>query len=369
MSLNSVNMGIEEVPHVLDVYDVDLSVRNATSVLNNVPSVKDESFWTFPGNLENIRVSIPLSKAMQLRNQIFKIWDLLSVACIISEHNPFVFKCVRRCDFAMTTVFFSIGIFQVENADEMNLEFEYIDGSYQFFQKTFYMFYEIGLDDSSSIYINELQGSIFAKDLSVLHPFAVRLLHFSEDVSTSDESFSKLHPGITEPPSLKDVAWHWNCMKKYIQNNPIEGLCCATEKPLKGTPVPPDFIEFVMNSKISGNKHLLIELLGFLVAAICCDPIKKYENPDGTQYLLHIEPNTIGKICEVIVRTLSNGELCKRHALRFLYAAVVRLPAYTELFNDSIKTFLNDVVNGDSWNSNKMFSMEILKILGENNLL
>jgi hypothetical protein len=373
-SLTSINY--EENESNYFIYDVNNKNNKNVNININTsttgekipePSLIDESSFVFKGIVEHISVSITVTEVIQLREEILKICNLLSVAAVVSEDKEFRFDCVRRCDLTMTTVCFHIEIFQTPDQNKLHVRFLYIDGSYEYFQRTYHMINKILTSDNID---ENLQRVIFNKDILVLHPYESKLTHFGEYISTDCKSYYKVHPGVSEPLSIDKVEQEWSMLKNYFQNMMLSGLDGAISLALKGTPVPSEFIEFVMNSYM--NKFTLdangftIELLGFLVAAITCNPLRKYENPNGSQYLLQIDPITLGKIIEVITSTLNKGELCKRHALRFLYAAAVRLPTYTELFNnDSVRTFLNEVIHDSSWDSNKMFSKKIIEILNE----
>jgi hypothetical protein len=385
MSLVSYLETYEEEEETFHIYDVLLKNENGNNGNNgnneNIPEPPFDTGDFFPKSyLEHTSVSKPPSEVMQLKQQLFEICSLLSVAidkyAYKNGKNEFVYECVRRCDLAMTTVWFLIEIFKTQDPNKMDVRFLYVDGSYPFFHKTYMIMNKLLSGDT-----NDLQRIIFDKDTLILHPYECKLLHFDEDVSTDCESFSKVHPGILEPLTSDELEEYWKdwvgsskipYLTQYFLINMRSSLKCVTSLPLKGTPVPSFFIEFAVNSYMNkftlDRKGFTIELLGFLIAAITCCPIPEYENLDGTDYFLEIDSATIGRITEIITSTLNKGELCKRHALRFLYAVAIRLSnvsSYREFFNDPVRTFLNDVVNGLSWNSNKMFSEEIMKIISD----
>lgn len=344
---------------IIDDYDdrpfntYDIYGAHEFSSNDVVPPLKNNDIFQFHGYIEDIHVSKPLSLS-----EVDYLCTIASIATEYSAERPFVFKCVRRCDLAMTSVWFHIEIFQTNVQNELHVQFYYIDGSYQFFQSTFYMFKKY-LINASYVELQGLQHEIVRKDLEILEPHGCKLLHFGEIISTDCESFSKVHPGILKPPSLSEVADDWDAVLRFAPKCKRSSISIATNYVLKGTPVPSHCVDFIINS-FAQNESLCIEVMGFLVAAITCDPIPEYENPDGSEYKLEIHPDTLVKITRFI--TSSKGELFKRHALRFLFAAAIRRPTYDALFNADVVSFLNDA-SSFLWESNKMFCHSILQEL------
>jgi hypothetical protein len=366
-SLNSVNddiITLEDVRELgtlttltrRELYDQYDDVREISS--NDVPPF--ENTFVFIGDIEDIHVAKPVSQSVQLRDRILKLCSIASIA--VDVENPFRLRCVRRCDIAMTTVKFYIEIFQTDG-DLIHIRFYYTYSAYQFFYSTFMMFKK-HLINASDEELQNIQRKIVSKDLELLKPDGPSpLLHFEEIISTDIESFSKVHPGIIEPPSLSEVAKLWEQYTRVEPRSLISTLgprfiiSAATGLTLKHTPVPSYFIDFIINS-YAESETLQIEVMGFLVAAMTCDPFFDYDStPD---YKLEIHPETLIKISVMIAS--GKGELFKRHALRFLYAAVIRRPTYDALFceNEMIMSFLNDV-SSFLWESNKMFCEAILE--------